>query len=169
MQFCSFWNIFHAMKKMNAEFRWHYISVWSIISILIQSLKKISQKMLKIESRNKYPTSIKGHSSGLNWRNLPIYDPKPILPNINSYTKFEENRSKMLKIESGKEFLTSIKGNNLIDDIYPSTISNHFFLISTLIQNLKKISQKMWKIESGNKTLADGETDTQTQIFESRV
>ena len=50
--------------------------------------------MLKIESGNEFLTSIKGHNSGLNWRNLPIYNPKPLLPNINSYTKFEENRSK---------------------------------------------------------------------------
>ena len=50
--------------------------------------------MLKIESRNEFLTSIKGQNSGLNWRNLSIYNPKPLLPNINSYTKFEENRSK---------------------------------------------------------------------------
>ena len=50
--------------------------------------------MLKIESGNEFLTSIKGHNSGLNCRNLPIYNPKPLLPNINSYTKFEENRSK---------------------------------------------------------------------------
>ena len=30
MQFCSFWNIFRERKKMNAKFRWHYISIWSI-------------------------------------------------------------------------------------------------------------------------------------------
>ena len=29
VQFCSFWNIFRESKKMNAKFRWHYISVWS--------------------------------------------------------------------------------------------------------------------------------------------
>ena len=50
--------------------------------------------MLKIESGNKLLTSNKGHNSRLNLRNLPIYNPKPLLPNINSYTKFEENRSK---------------------------------------------------------------------------
>ena len=65
-----------------------------LMSTLIQSLKKIGQKMLKIESGNEFLTSIKGHNSGLNRRNLPIYNPKPHLPNINSYTKFEENRSK---------------------------------------------------------------------------
>ena len=83
-----------------------------IISTLIQSLKKIGQKMLKIESGNKFLTSIKGHNSGLNCQNLPIFNPKPLLLNINSYTKFEENLSKMIKIESGNELLTSIKGHN---------------------------------------------------------
>ena len=39
------------------------------------------------------------------------------------------------------------------DTLYPSTIPNHFFLISTLIKSLKKICQKMLKIESGNKFL----------------
>ena len=37
----------------------------------------------------------------LNQQNLPIYDPKHVLPNINSYTKFEEKLVKkwfMLKI-----------------------------------------------------------------------
>ena len=45
----------------------------------------------------------------------PIAGDLPLLgriPNINSYTKFEENRSKMLKIESGNEFLMSTKGHN---------------------------------------------------------
>ena len=42
---------------------------------------------------------------------------------------------------------------DLIDAIYPSTTPNHFFLISTLIKSLKKISQKMLKIESGNEFL----------------
>ena len=42
---------------------------------------------------------------------------------------------------------------DLIDEIYPSSIPNHSFLISTLIQSLKKIGQKMLKIESGNEFL----------------
>ena len=45
------------------------------------------------------------------------------------------------------------------------------------MQSLKKIGQKMLKIESGNEALTDGRadgqtdglTDTQTQIFERRV
>ena len=62
--------------------------------------------MLKTESGNKFLTSIKGHNSGLNWRNLPIYNPKPLLPNINSNTKFGENRSKNAQGRERKEALT---------------------------------------------------------------
>ena len=64
-----------------------------LISTLMQSLARIDQIMLKIEHGNQFSTSIKGNNSVLIWRNLPIYDHKPILPNINSYTMFEENRS----------------------------------------------------------------------------
>ena len=84
-------------------------------SCLIQSLKKIGHKMLKIESRNEFLTSIKGYNSGLNWQNLPIYKPKPLLPNINSSCLIQSLKKighKMLKIESRNEFLTSIKGYN---------------------------------------------------------
>ena len=41
---------------------------------------------------------------------------------------------------------------DLIEEIYPSSIQNHS-LISTLIQSLKKIGQKMIKIERGNEFL----------------
>ena len=68
--------------------------------------------MIKIESGNKFLTSIKGHNSGLYWQNLPIFNPKPLLPNINSYTKFEENRSKNAQDRELKRILTSIKGHN---------------------------------------------------------
>ena len=42
---------------------------------------------------------------------------------------------------------------DLIDEIYPSSIPNHSFLLLTLIQSLKKIGKKMLKIESGNELL----------------
>ena len=41
MQFCSFWNILHARKKRNAKFRWHYISVWSIIQYSVACLQTL--------------------------------------------------------------------------------------------------------------------------------
>ena len=66
--------------------------------------------MLKIESGNKFLTSIKGHDSELNWRNLPIYNPKPLLSNINSYTKFEENRSKNAQDRKQKQIFNINQG-----------------------------------------------------------
>ena len=48
--------------------------------------------MPKIESENKFLTSIKGNNSVLICQNLPIYNPIPLFYNINSHTKFEENR-----------------------------------------------------------------------------
>ena len=38
--------------------------------------------------------NIKGQNSVLIWRNPPIYNPKPLHPNTNSYTKFKRNWSK---------------------------------------------------------------------------
>ena len=35
-------------------------------------------------------------------QNSPIYNPKPVLPSINSYTKFEENHSKNAKDRAWK-------------------------------------------------------------------
>ena len=66
--------------------------------------------MLKIESWNKFITSIKGHNSWLNWRNLPIYNLKPLLPNINYYTKFEENRSKNAQDRERKQIFNINQG-----------------------------------------------------------
>ena len=66
----------------------HYFS----ISTLIPSLKKIGKKMPKIESENKFLTSIKGYNSVLICQNLPICNPKTLLHNIDSHTKFEENQ-----------------------------------------------------------------------------
>ena len=54
----------------------------------------------KDSERKKFLTSIKGHNTRLNWRNLPIYNPKPLLPKINWNIKFKDNRSEMVKIET---------------------------------------------------------------------
>ena len=66
----------------------HYFS----ISNLIHSLKKMGKKRPKIESENKFLTSIKGYNSVLICQNLPICNPRTLLHNIDSHTKFEENR-----------------------------------------------------------------------------
>ena len=61
------------------------------ISTLIPRLKKIGKGMPKIESEKQFLTSIKGRNSVLICQNLPIYNPRTLLPDINSHSKFEEN------------------------------------------------------------------------------
>ena len=62
--------------------------------------------MPKIESENQFLTSIKGRNSVLICQNLPICNPRTLLPNINSHSKFEENWLKMLPAESENDALT---------------------------------------------------------------
>ena len=62
--------------------------------------------MPKIESESKFLTSIKGYNSVLICQNLPICNPRTLLPNINSHSKFEENWLKMHPAESGNDALT---------------------------------------------------------------
>ena len=63
--------------------------------------------MPKIESENQFPTSVKSHNSVLICQNLPIFNPKTLLPNINSYTKFEE---KWLQYASDRKWKRSPDG-----------------------------------------------------------
>ena len=101
-------------------------------------------------------TSIKGHNSKVVRRNLPIYNPKPLLVGINSYAKFEENRSKTTQVRERKRtkcnFYPQSRAITLrsFNEIYPSTIPNHSLPVSTNMQSLKKIGQKLLKLESGN-------------------
>ena len=46
--------------------------------------------MCEIEHGNQFSTQIKGIKSVLILQNLPMYNSKPLLPNINYYAKFEE-------------------------------------------------------------------------------
>ena len=62
--------------------------------------KKIGKEISKIANENQFLTSIKGNNYVLICRNLPICNLKTLLPDINSYTKFEEN---WLKNEPGRE------------------------------------------------------------------
>ena len=48
--------------------------------------------MPRKEHWNQFSTLIKGNNSVLIKRNVYIYNPKPLLLNINKYTKFEDNR-----------------------------------------------------------------------------
>ena len=55
------------------------------ISTIVPNLKKIGKGMQKIESENQFLTSIKGCNSVLICQNLPICNPRTLLPNINSH------------------------------------------------------------------------------------
>ena len=50
------------------------------ISTLMRSLKKMRKQMAKIETENKFLTSIKGQNPGLNWRNLHSTIPNHFFP-----------------------------------------------------------------------------------------
>ena len=54
----------------------------------IQNLVKFCPCVLKILSGNEILTSIKGHNSVANLRNLPLYNPNLDIINVNVYTKF---------------------------------------------------------------------------------
>ena len=56
----------------------------------IQNLVKFCPLVFKILSGNKILTSIKGHNSVANLRNLPLYNPSLDIINVNVYTKFGE-------------------------------------------------------------------------------
>ena len=81
--------IYNVNRGHNSAIPRHYFS----ISTLIPSLKKIGKKMPKIESENKFLTSIKGYKlctylskfTHLQSQNTPSQY-------IDSHTKFEENR-----------------------------------------------------------------------------
>ena len=53
------------------------------------SLVKFCPLVLKILSGNEITTSIKGHNSVANLRNLPLYNPNLDIINVNVYTKFD--------------------------------------------------------------------------------
>ena len=44
--------------------------------------------------------STKGHNFVQNLRNVPVYNPKQLLLNINTYAKFKKNRKKYSEIEN---------------------------------------------------------------------
>ena len=72
----------------------------SLISMSMQSLKKIGQKLLKLESRNDIFTSIKGHISVVYKRIKPICNPKRLL--LDMFAKFEKNRSNTTQVRIRK-------------------------------------------------------------------
>ena len=54
----------------------------------IQNLVKFYPLVLKILRGSKILTSIKGHNSVANFRNLSLYNPNLDIINVNVYTKF---------------------------------------------------------------------------------
>ena len=112
---------------------------------------------------------------------LAICNPKPLLPDINVHTKFEENLSKTTQVKSlettflhqsedieEKHIFTSIKAIILcfIYKLSPFAIPNHSSPISMSMQSLKKIGKKLLKLESGNEALTDGQTLKISKILE---
>ena len=75
-------------------------------------------------------------------------------------SKLEDNRPKCTRWSTETNFLHESRAITLclFDEIYPATIPNHSYQISTRIQSLKKICQEMLKIESGNEVVTDGQT-----------
>ena len=98
-------HIFTSIKgHKSVVYEWVY-PIWipNLISMSMQSLKKIGQKLLKLESRNDIFKSIKGHNSVVYKRIKPICNPEPLLPDINVHAKFEENRSKNTQVRVRKQ------------------------------------------------------------------
>ena len=99
--------------------------------------------MPKIENENQFLTSIKGYNSVLICRNLPICNPKTHLPNINSYTMFEEN---WLKNAPGRELKRSPDG--LTDERSNATVfmwlrfglDTQELILATKVSNLRNKS-----------------------------
>ena len=101
--------------------------------------------MPKIESENKFLTSIKGHNFILICQNLPICNPKTLLPDINSYTKFQENWLKMHPAESENEAVTDGKTDRRTD------VPTFIFFLSIL--HVKKVSNNAKRTQQYSRLL----------------
>ena len=74
---------------------------------------------------------------------LPIKDPKPLLPNINSYTKFEEIGHKLFDIVHGNKFSTQINGNDTVYSQQNLPVYNPKPLFPKL-STIKQIFEENW-------------------------
>ena len=122
------------------------------ISMHIQNLIEIHKLIYKILSINKILTLIKGHNSAKNWQKIMCIRYNMDLVFINVYTKFYQNSSICSEDIEEKHILHQSKAITLLftNTFGPFAIPNHFSLTSMSIQSLKKISQKLLKLESGN-------------------
>ena len=120
--------------------------------------------MSKIESENKFLTTINVNSSVLICQNLLICNPRSLFHNIDSHTNFEEIGKGMPKIERENQCLTSIKGRNSVLICQDLPICNP----RTLLPNFNSHSKleenwfKMLQVESENDALTDVQTDRRT-------
>ena len=83
----------------------------------IQNLVEFCPLVLKLLSGNEILTSIKGHNSVANLRNLTLYNSNLDLVIGNVYKILVEFCPLVLKILSGNEILTSIKGRNSVGNL----------------------------------------------------
>ena len=76
---------------------------------------------------------------------------------INVYTKFYQNSSICSEDIEENTFLHQSRAITLLfmNEFSPFAIPNHSSLISMSTENLKKIGQKLLKLESGNEALTD--------------
>ena len=124
-------------------------------------LIEIHKLIHKILSINKILTpSIKGYNSVKNGPKIMCIRDNMDLVYIN--VLYIQNFSKIhqfvLKILRKNTFLHQSRAITLlfINKFSPFAIQNHSYLISMSMQSLKKIGQKLFKLESGNKALTDG-------------
>ena len=104
--------------------------------------------MSKIESENQFLMTIKG-------RNLPICNPRTLLPNINSDSNFEENWLKMLPAESENDAQTDGRTDErteLRTTLQCNFLNGGYNIIPTLFKvagykKACKISQQVIRVE----------------------
>ena len=121
--------------------------------------------MPNIESENKFLTSITGYNFGLICQHLPICNPKTLIHNIDSHTKFEENRYRNAKDREWKPIsITSIKGRNSLLICQNLPICYPWTLLSNINSHSKFKENWLKKppAESENDALTDGRTDGRT-------
>ena len=108
------------------------------------------------------------HNQPTEW-NYPTYNPIPFLSDTNIYAKFEENgytgtTTVRAQKRRAKHFWHTSRAITLLfqNEISPLAIPYHSSPIPMSMQRLKKIGQKVLKLEHRNKALMDGRTDTQS-------
>ena len=124
---------------------------------------KIHKLIPKILSMNKILTSIKGHNSVKNGQKIMCFRHNIDFVYINAYTKVYQNLSICSEYIEENTFLHQSMAITLliINEFSPFAIPNHPFPITMSMQSLKKIGQKLLKLEFGNEALLDGQMETQ--------